>query len=70
MWIAEKKPTASKNSSKSCITWKQQHQDLLDQLLLSLVEPLILGYSDYTLEFLLQFNASAKKLGAVHEPSS
>ena len=60
-----KKTTDSKNSSKSLVTWKKQHRDSLDQLLRSLVEPLILGYPDYTLEFILHVNASAKGFGAV-----
>ena len=60
-----KKTTDSKNSSKSSVTWKQPHQDLLDQLLLSLLETLILVYPDYTLEFILHVDASAKRLGAV-----
>ena len=38
------------------------------RLLLSLVESLILGYSDYTLKLILHVDASAKKSGAVHEP--
>ena len=38
-----KKTTDSKNSSKSSVSWEKQHQDSLDQLLLSLVEPPILG---------------------------
>ena len=59
------KKTYSKNSSKSSVTWKQQHQDSLDQFLLSLIEPPILGYPDYTLEFILNVDASAKWLGAV-----
>ena len=60
-----KKTTDSKNSSKSFVTWEQQHQDSLGQLLLSPVEPLILGYPDYNLEFILHVDASAKGLGAV-----
>ena len=60
-----KKTTGSKNSSKSTVTWKQQPQDLLDQLLLSLVKPPILGYPDYTLKFILHVDASAKELGAL-----
>ena len=60
-----KKTSYSKNSSKSSVTWKQQHQDSLDQFLLSLIESPILGYPDYTLEFILNVDASAKGLGAV-----
>ena len=59
------KTNDSKNYSKSSLTWQQQHQDLLDQVLLSLAEPPILGYSYYTLEFILHVYASAKGLGAV-----
>ena len=60
-----KKTTDSKTSSKSSVRWKLQHQDSLDQLLLSLVKPPILGYPDYTLEFILHVDASTKALGAV-----
>ena len=60
-----KKTSDSKTFSKWSVTWKQQHQDLLDQLLLSLVEPPILGYPDYTVEFILHADASVKGLGLV-----
>ena len=60
-----KQTTESKNSSKSSINWKKQRQDLLDQLLLSLVGPPISGCPDYTLKFILHVDASAKRLGAV-----
>ena len=60
-----KKTTDSKNSSKSSVTYKQHHQDSLDQLLLSLVASPILGYPDYTVEFVLHAYTSAKGLGAV-----
>ena len=58
LYKLQKKTTDSKNSSKSSVIWKQQ-------LLLSLIEPPILGYPDYTLEFIIHVDASAKGLRAV-----
>ena len=59
------KKTDNSYSSKSIISWEENHQNALDSLLVSLIEPPILAYPDYNQEFILHVDASGKGLGAV-----
>ena len=58
------KKTDNNYSSKSIINWEENHQNALDSLLVSLIEPPILAYPDYNQEFILHVDASGKGLGA------
>ena len=52
-------------SSKTLITWKDDHHQALNTLFLAKIEPAILAYSDYEKEFSLHVDVSGKGLGAI-----
>lgn len=51
-------------SSKS-ITWTEQHQSTLEQLIDCLLQPPVLAFPDFSQPFILHTDASAQGLGAV-----
>ena len=65
LYVLLKKIDDQSNLSKSSIFLGETQQEALDQLLLCLAEPPILGYSDHNKEFIPHVDASGKSLGAV-----
>ena len=52
-----------RSKSKQPIDWKEEHQQVLDQLLKCLAQPPILAYPDFELPFILHTDASKNGLG-------
>ena len=65
LYVFLKKTDGQINLSKPLISWSETLREALEQFLLCLVEPSILAHPDYNKEFLLNFDASGKGLGAV-----
>ena len=59
------KKTSGQLPSKQEVTWEQQHQQVLEELLDQLISPPILAYPDYSLPFILYTDASLDGLGSI-----
>ncbi|KAL1267687.1 hypothetical protein QQF64_033050 [Cirrhinus molitorella] len=59
------KCTKSGVPSSKPITWTEQHQSILEQLIDHLLQPPILAFPDFSEPFILHTDASAQGLGAV-----
>ncbi|KAL1249455.1 hypothetical protein QQF64_020460 [Cirrhinus molitorella] len=59
------KCTKSGVPSSKPITWTEQHQSILEQLIDHLLQPPVLAFPDFSQPFILHTDASAQGLGAV-----